>query len=185
MYQNTFGKASTSGVASVPGILPVQLCLVQSLGRLYVPLPFTGWQRSLVYSCATLPDPEPWPVICFTSVNLPQRSFNLGSIPATYGSCSMTGSSFSAGFHDRSKRHMTCWQSLTSLFQFVSQLECYFRFEQQEREERHIQKQEEQEERHAQISRDVLTSYQHDTRSMTYISRSTRPFHFPLNLGYD
>ena len=56
MHQNTFGKASTSGVASVPGILPVQLCLVQSLGRLYVPLPrtFLGfflcnytWSRAL------------------------------------------------------------------------------------------------------------------------------------------
>ena len=46
----------TSGVESVPGILPVQLCLVQSLGRLYVALPrtFLGfflcnytWSRAL------------------------------------------------------------------------------------------------------------------------------------------
>jgi len=126
MHQNTFGKASTSGVASVPGILPVQLCLVQSLGRLYVPLPrtflgfflcnyiclvqslgrfyvplpFTGWgQRSLVYSCATLPYPEPWPVLCFTSVHLSQRGFNLGNIPATSRSCSITSSSYLDRMH--------------------------------------------------------------------------------------
>ena len=67
--------------ANVPGFLPVQLYLVQSLGRFYVTLPFTGWQRSLVYSCATLPDPEPWPVIY---VSLPSTCLSAVSTWGTF-----------------------------------------------------------------------------------------------------
>ena len=84
------------------------------------------WQRSLVYSCATMPDPEPWPIICSTSVHsLFQRSFNLGDIPATSRSCSTTGSSLSAGFHDRSKTHG--FLTVIDLpFPVTNQLECSF-----------------------------------------------------------
>ena len=69
------------------------------------------WQRSLV-SCATMPGREPWLVICSTSVSLVPAQIQLGE-PTCYvpflfhDRCILFHK-----FHDRSKRHVTSWQSL-------------------------------------------------------------------------
>ena len=76
--------------------LPLQLCLVQSLDRLYVPLLFTCSRAgSTLGTFLRRPFlvPEPCSVLCSTSVHLFQRSFTLGNIPATSRSCSTTDSS--------------------------------------------------------------------------------------------
>ena len=123
--------------------LPYHQITVWNLVRFYVAL-----LRTVQLSCfATMPDPEPGPVLCFTLVHLFRLRFNLENILATSlpvlepwlviayipllftcsGSVSPWGTfplrpflvprplpSLSARFHDRSKRHMTCWQSLLS-----------------------------------------------------------------------
>jgi hypothetical protein len=135
MYQNSFRKSFLCNHE----IVPVQ---PWNLVRLYV-----AFLRTFpLFHFATMPEPEPRPVICFTLIHLFRLRFNLENILAISlpSSRALAGYMFrfrppvpaqsylgehsfyapflvprplpslSARFHDRSKRHMTCWQSLLS-----------------------------------------------------------------------
>ena len=135
MYQNSFGKSFLCNHE----IVPVQ---PWNLIRLYV-----AFRRMFpLFHFATMPEPEPRPVICSTLIHLFRLRLNLENILAISLPSSRTLAgymfcfrplvpaqfhlgehsfyapslvprpipSLSARFHDRSKRHMTCWQSLLS-----------------------------------------------------------------------
>ena len=67
MYQNTFGKASIPLVSRA--FLGFFLCNYAWSRALAGYNMFHFRERSWVSSCATMPGPEPWPVVCPTSVH--------------------------------------------------------------------------------------------------------------------
>jgi hypothetical protein len=142
MYQNSFGKSFRCNHVSFlcnHENVPVQ---PWNLVRLYV-----AFRRMFpLFHFATMPEPEPRPVICSTLTHLFRLRLNLENILAISLPSSRTLAgymfrfrplvpaqfhlgehsfyapslvprpipSLSARLHDRSKRHMTCWQSLLS-----------------------------------------------------------------------